>query len=215
MTKSKDALAPRKKAQQERAKQRFEHILDITKGLLIEHPSHQITTIMIAEKAGISIGSLYQFFPKKEAVFYELFRRWLSDTVDTLDRVQTELPDDATKEQSIDAFLSALADPKLNSQTNWRLRFSMSSSKELAKLEESHRHEVLSRVHRLQDCFGTRPPSDIAGPVMSLQNELTIASLLTLSHMAGTPAEAKLFELCKKLLLVVHDYDKWDSIPCD
>ena len=162
MTKTKDALAPRKKAQQERAKLRFETILEATKELLAEHPSHQITTIMIAEKAGISIGSLYQFFPKKEAVFYELFRRWLGQTIETLDRVQEELTEDASKEECIEAFLTALADPKLNTQTNWKLRFSMSTSKELAKLEEAHRGEVMSRVYRLQERFGARPPNDLS-----------------------------------------------------
>ncbi|TIV92340.1 MAG: TetR/AcrR family transcriptional regulator, partial [Mesorhizobium sp.] len=36
------------------------------------------TTLAIAQRAGLSVGSVYQYFPNKEAILLELGRRWLS-----------------------------------------------------------------------------------------------------------------------------------------
>ncbi|WP_052700994.1 TetR/AcrR family transcriptional regulator [Loktanella sp. S4079] len=213
MPKEKSGLAPRKTAHQDRARLRVETILQSTKTLLNEHPSHQVNTRMIADHAGISIGSLYQYFPKKEAIFYELFRQWLEATLAELDRVNDSLSPDATYEECVEAFLRGLTNPELNSQSNWKLRFAMSSSKELAALEEKHKVEVAARVHKIKQQFGSSPPPELAMPMLLLQNEYTVASLITLSHMAGTPFEEKMYQMCKKLLLIVFDYDRWENLP--
>lgn len=47
--------------------------------LLGERPVDKITTAAIAEKAGVPIGSLYQYFPNKLAVLAELARRVMAE----------------------------------------------------------------------------------------------------------------------------------------
>lgn len=205
-------LTPRKEAQQNRSRLRVEKILSVTRELLSESPAHQITTIVIAEKAEISVGSLYQFFPNKEAIFYELFRRWLDDTLKTLDHVKDTLPETATKEQCIDAFLTALSDPKLNSLQNWKLRLAMGTTPELAKLEEQHIHEVTIRVFELQKRFGNPPPDKLILDLMVLQNEITVRCLFALAFLEKSPNQDTLFALCKKLLLLIYDYESWSAL---
>lgn len=59
---------PRKAPRQARSQATVSVILDATALLLVAEDYQQITTNRIAERAGVSIGSLYQYFPNREAV---------------------------------------------------------------------------------------------------------------------------------------------------
>ena len=62
----------RKTPKQARAQATVEAILTATAELLVELGYERTTTNAIARRAGVSIGSLYQYFPNKEAVFTAL-----------------------------------------------------------------------------------------------------------------------------------------------
>ena len=51
--------------------------MDSAASLFAEHGYEAVTTNAIAERANTSIGSLYQFFPNKEAVLHALNARYL------------------------------------------------------------------------------------------------------------------------------------------
>lgn len=53
---------------QKRSKETVASIVESCARLLVQEPYHAITTDKIAETAGVSIGSLYQFFANKEAI---------------------------------------------------------------------------------------------------------------------------------------------------
>lgn len=61
---------------QERSKQRVERILDAAAQVFAEDGYDAATMEKIAERAETSIGSIYQFFPNKLAVFSALARRY-------------------------------------------------------------------------------------------------------------------------------------------
>lgn len=61
---------------QERARQRLERILDAAALVFAEDGFEAATMEGIAARAETSIGSIYQFFPNKRAVFEELARRY-------------------------------------------------------------------------------------------------------------------------------------------
>ena len=65
----------RKKPQQQRAKLIVDHILQAAQICIVEQGLMQITTPKIAEKAGVSVGSLYQYFENKEEIIQEPLRR--------------------------------------------------------------------------------------------------------------------------------------------
>ena len=65
----------RKKPQQQRAKLIVDHILQVAQICIVEQGLMHITTPKIAEKAGVSVGSLYQYFENKEEIIQELLRR--------------------------------------------------------------------------------------------------------------------------------------------
>ena len=62
----------RKKPKQIRSKLMVNNILEASIRVLKQYPYHQFTTNRVAEAAGISIGSLYQYFPNKQSILLEL-----------------------------------------------------------------------------------------------------------------------------------------------
>ncbi len=59
---------PRKSASQERSRATVDALLEATARVLIKEGYDRASTNRIAEVAGVSIGSLYQYFPSKEAL---------------------------------------------------------------------------------------------------------------------------------------------------
>jgi len=68
-------LLPRKRPRQERSRATVEALLDATTDILLRDGYAKLTTNRIAERAGVNIASLYQYFPGKEAIVAELRRR--------------------------------------------------------------------------------------------------------------------------------------------
>ncbi|EMY70652.1 TetR/AcrR family transcriptional regulator [Leptospira vanthielii] len=63
-------LNPRKIPQQKRSIERYQKIVNTAIELLGEVGYDDLTTDLIAERSGISVGSIYQFFPNKESIIY-------------------------------------------------------------------------------------------------------------------------------------------------
>lgn len=72
------ALEPRKQPRQQRSSQLVERILDAALSLTHEKGTTGPTTLEIAARAGLSVGSLYQYYPNKQAILFDLARLWLS-----------------------------------------------------------------------------------------------------------------------------------------
>ncbi|WP_163996399.1 TetR family transcriptional regulator [Pyxidicoccus caerfyrddinensis] len=65
-------ISSRKKPLQARSEQLVADILAAAIQVLAREGADRFTTIRVAEKAGISIGSLYQYFPNKAAILFRL-----------------------------------------------------------------------------------------------------------------------------------------------
>ena len=105
-----DKQSLRRTPQQARSQQRVEEILQAASDLLIEEGYEGLTTSAIAKRAGISVGSLYQFFANKEAVLQALAERYLekmallNETVFTPDAVY--VPISVLMDRTIDALIN-------------------------------------------------------------------------------------------------------------
>ncbi|MFO0556466.1 MAG: TetR/AcrR family transcriptional regulator [Polyangiales bacterium] len=75
---------------QERSRARVARMLDAATEVFAEVGFDAATTEAIAERAGTSIGSVYQFFPNKKALFDAIGERYLSDARDLCERFLTE-----------------------------------------------------------------------------------------------------------------------------
>ena len=76
----------RKQPVQQRSAKRVEQMLTACASLIDELGYDGVTTTLIAERAGVAVGSLYQFFPDKRAVVQELTKRNLDFFTTEIDR---------------------------------------------------------------------------------------------------------------------------------
>jgi AcrR family transcriptional regulator len=70
-----NAPPPRRRAVQARSKETVERILNAASELIAERGADGATMTEIAQRAGVAMGSLYQYFPHKAGVMAALFER--------------------------------------------------------------------------------------------------------------------------------------------
>jgi AcrR family transcriptional regulator len=114
----KPATIPRKSPTQERSRATVDAILAATARVLVRHGFEHTTTNRVAEAAGVSIGSLYQYFPSKEALVAALIDRHVAEMTGeflaAMERVRT-LPLAAAARAIIEMEIRAHAiDPALH-----------------------------------------------------------------------------------------------------
>lgn len=210
MTTAQDSTVKKRKvAQQDRSKAKVRLILETTLLMLNEGPADRITTNEIARRAGISIGSLYQFFPKKEAIFYELFSHWLANTLALLDEVGERFDGTEPVEEFADAIFACLSPADgLNSPGHWQLLRAMGSTAELAALEAKHQQEVFKRIIAFQQKFGTNIPPARVEALAVLQHHVTVGCLAAASQLRDHAERDAAMEWAKHTIRLIYDYDK-------
>jgi len=105
-TRKKPVISPRREPRQARSEQMVSDILEAAIRVLQTEGVERFTMVRLAEVAGVSVGSLYQYFPNRESLFFRLQQAGWGKTVD---RVQEILSDPkATIEQRVRASVSAV-----------------------------------------------------------------------------------------------------------
>lgn len=89
-------LEPRKRPHQQRSAATVDAILEAAR-ILERKGLDALTTNAVAELAGVSIGSLYQYFPGKAAILAELIRRERLILLAGIDRI-AHAPGDSLKD---------------------------------------------------------------------------------------------------------------------
>ncbi len=79
----------RKLPKQERSKLTVDALLEATTRILIQDGTEGLTTNRVAEVAGVSIGSLYQYFPNKMTLIAALIEKHVAYEVKTLTDLYT------------------------------------------------------------------------------------------------------------------------------
>lgn len=82
MARQRKQLRPRKKPTQQRSQFTVEQVLEAAAHVFERQGYAAGTTNHIAQRAGVSIGTLYQYFPNKDAILVELARRHLLETAE-------------------------------------------------------------------------------------------------------------------------------------
>lgn len=78
-------LTPRKRPRQARAAATLDAIFEATIQVLVSDGPHRLTTTRVAKRAGVSVGTLYQYLPHKQALFYALNERYLDALADRVE----------------------------------------------------------------------------------------------------------------------------------
>lgn len=84
------SFVPRKRPQQVRAQETVNRVMAAARKILRESRAHAVTTRAIADVSGVRVGSIYQYFGKKEDIFFALYNIRLKESVEAFDRVFTQ-----------------------------------------------------------------------------------------------------------------------------
>ncbi|CAN5609759.1 hypothetical protein BH10ACT9_BH10ACT9_58720 [soil metagenome] len=85
---------PRNSPRQQRSRETYERVLDVAAKTFEELGYAGTTTNKVAEAAGISIGTLYHYFPDKDALLYSLAERHLARASESMMAAFDRLRDD-------------------------------------------------------------------------------------------------------------------------
>ncbi len=83
-------ISTRKEPRQARSTELVACILEAASRVLAEEGAGRFTTARVAEKAGVSVGSLYQYFPNKAAILFRLQSHEWKETASLLQGILAE-----------------------------------------------------------------------------------------------------------------------------
>jgi AcrR family transcriptional regulator len=202
-------LEPRKSPVQARSAASVGAILEATIQVLLSIGKERLTTTRVASRAGVSVGTLYQYFPNKGALLQAALKRHLDAVTDAVEQVCRE-----QKGKSLDQMATALINTFLDAK--------MKDAKASVALYSVSSDVDAGRIVRQ---MGVRSNQAIAGMLATAREPLTrdpqlVASMLQVS-MAGVSrrllesnAPEKQFDIFRReLVFFVKAYLKACSPP--
>ena len=73
------AFEPRKTPIQARSTVTVESIREATIQVLLSHGAERLTTTRVAERAGVSVGTLYQYYPNKQSLLFAVLEHHMNN----------------------------------------------------------------------------------------------------------------------------------------
>lgn len=104
------ALRPRKAPRQARSEATVDAIFEATVQVLLAGDTRRLTTTRVARRAGVSVGTLYQYFPHKQALLHALIDQCLQKVAARIEEVCLEnrgLPAEAASDALVSAYIDA------------------------------------------------------------------------------------------------------------
>jgi AcrR family transcriptional regulator len=193
---------PRKSPVQARSTASVDAILKATVQVLLRVGKEKLTTTRVAARAGVSVGTLYQYFPNKSALLRAALRLHVEEILAEVDGVciaQRGQPVEHMAEALAVAFLAVkMRDPKKS-----RALYAVSSDVEGAKVAASAEARVNNAIVGL---LQSAPEALTTDPqLMATVLQSTIAGVKRQLLESDMP-EAKFEVMQRELVLVVRGY---------
>ncbi|GAA3763189.1 TetR/AcrR family transcriptional regulator [Terriglobus aquaticus] len=181
----------------------MEAILDATLQVLTKVGKEQLTTTRVASRAGVSVGTLYQYFPNKVSLLQACLRRHMDQVVAAMR--------DACNEQKgsepiamVDGLVEAYLAAKMHHIPSSAALYSISSDVDGMEIAKAAYATVRSDVTAM---FATAPhlkksPESVASIVLAAMNGVARRLL------EAEQPEAELPNLRDELELMLHSYLK-------
>lgn len=165
-------LEPRKSPVQARSAASVDAILEATIQVLLTVGKERLTTTRVAFRAGVSVGTLYQYFPNKSALLQAALKRHLDEVTEAVERVCQEQKGNTLREMAT-AVINAFLEAKMRDAKTSVALYSVSSDVDGAKILQQ---------------MGTRTNKAIVGMLATACPPLTRDPQLVASMLQGTMA---------------------------
>lgn len=166
------ALQPRKKPVQARSEATVEAILEAAIQVLVAVGKERLTTTLVAQRAGVSVGTLYQYFPNKSSLLQAALKRHMAEVAEAIDRSCTEQRGKPLLEMGT-ALLDAYLGAKMKSVKASASLYAVSSDIDGAAIARASGLRSLRRVAELFTTAHeglTKEPEVVASMVLAAFN---------------------------------------------
>ncbi|CAL9341691.1 TetR/AcrR family transcriptional regulator [Streptomyces sp. NPDC091294] len=206
MTSADRRLAPRRKPRQVRAELTRERILTAAAHVFADYGYAAGTTNRIAERARMSIGSLYQYFPNKDAILAELLVRHIDrgawTGADELDMAPGSLPE-VVRSLVRDAIDHHRDDPQL-------LQIMFEEAPASSELIEAIDRHGKMRVGQVREVFARHP--DVRVQDLDTAAELVVGTVEMNTHkLMASPRPVQVERLEAELVAMITRYLRGDG----
>ena len=185
---------------QGRSRERSRQILDATSELLEKVGFDDLNTILIAREVGISVGSLYHYYPNKHAILFAMGSRWLEEVEAALDSIALWPIEEMDREELVDKMLAANLKAYKQQKAILTLVQAMFAVPELRELDERHDEMYISRMAEVFRRMGSKAHIRERERMGRMYLEITHAACLVIVHQKGQRAQRTLDDL--KLMVI-------------
>ena len=146
---------PRKSPVQARSAASVDAILEATIQVLLKVGKERLTTTRVAERAGVSVGTLYQYFPNKSALLRAVLRRHFDQVLEAVEQACREQQGN-TVEQMATALITAFLSAKMREPQSSVALYSVSADVDGAKIVK----QMVARMNQAMVAMlaSARPP---------------------------------------------------------
>jgi len=198
MQRAQAVLEPRKTPVQARSVASVDAILEATLQVLLQVGKERLTTTRVALRAGVSVGTLYQYFPNKSALLQAALRRHLDEVAEAVELVCKEQRG-ARLQPMVTALITAFLKAKMKDAKTSVALYSVSADVDGAKIVQQ---------------LGTRINQAIVRMLATSYESLTTDPQLVASMLQGmmggvsrrileSSAPEKQFDILRQELIVV------------
>ncbi|MEH6477476.1 MAG: TetR/AcrR family transcriptional regulator [Sneathiella sp.] len=138
-----DKIKTRKTPLQLRSKERVERIIETTEQLLIDCDPTQITTSLIARKANVPVGSIYQYFEDRNGVLLAVGDRVLHSQDQKLKNLFNEVSPHAHWRHVVKVVVEAYIKVETENVINQKLHAALAFTKEWKEINQSSANRVI------------------------------------------------------------------------
>ena len=169
---SQAVLEPRKSPVQARSAASVHAILEATIQVLLQVGKERLTTTKVALRAGVSVGTLYQYFPNKSALLKAALKRHLDEVADAIELVCDQQKGHSLEQMAAALMTAFLAAKMRNAKTSVAL-YAVSSDVDGAKMARE---------------MGIRANQAVIGMLRTAKEQLTTDPQLVASMLQGVMA---------------------------
>ena len=140
---------PRRVPKQDRSRKRYEEILDVSANLFVEKGFDRTTTNEIAARAGMAVGSLYQYFRNKETIVAALMDRYVRSAQAFTDAFVTQEVQDLSIAEAIDQLLDPYVEHHTENAAFSQIWLGADLSEQLDSAIGSLSERAIGRIEKL------------------------------------------------------------------
>jgi AcrR family transcriptional regulator len=170
---------PRKNASQDRSRATVDALIEATARILVKEGFDKASTNRIAEAAGVSVGSLYQYFPSKEALVVAVIDRHNHDTMRLVRSALIEVAGQPVERVISKMVAVAIQAHRINPKLHRVLTEQIPRTGQLENVEAFNREYFSLFRNYLDSCSDTLRPKDLG-----LATYLCVTSMEAVTHNA-------------------------------